>query len=325
MHVLRMCDNQFFGRCADLHLCVELQIISLEHVRSPPQITTFIKQQEQIATGLTRGPHTEAGLTSFCASMEGLLSRSGLRTDYIHFAAMITAAAHIWKEAQRSPRFRGYADVSERLKALFQRCLHLLQGLLADMGAREISNVLWSSATLSMNPDDDVPGLVHALTSRFLYFIGMDEEKQRPTAQATANVLWAFATIGHPAATRKVVAALCSHFGTLAQDQDARQRPKAQECANAMWALARLGDSSAAAKEMVDPVCLHFGQLVESPSAQPRPTSQAVANLVWALGTFEHTPPDHRLLDGLCNYMRDLLYSRDRRTHPNAQEVANFV
>ena len=103
--------------------------------------------------------------------MDGLLSRPGLRTDYIHFSAITTAAAHIWTEAQCSDRFRASADVSEKLKALSQRYLHSLQTLLADMEAQQISNVLWSSATLGLNPDDMVPGMVHALTSRFLQFI----------------------------------------------------------------------------------------------------------------------------------------------------------
>ena len=46
--------------------------------------------------------------------------------------------------------------------ALHQRCLTSLQPLLADMAARQIGNVLWSSATLGFRPDDFVPGMVHA-------------------------------------------------------------------------------------------------------------------------------------------------------------------
>ena len=233
----------------------------------PPEIMAVIKQQKQNALGLTNGPDPEAGLTSFCASMNSLLSRPGLRTEYIHFSAITIAAAHIWTGAQRSPRFRGHADVRERLKALYQRCLRSLQPLLADMGARQISIVLWSSATLSFNPDDVVPGMVHALTSRFLQFIGVKQEKQRPNAQHVANVLWAFATMGHPAATTQVVGALCSHFEGRTLHQDAQQRPKAQECSNVLWALAKLGHVPS--HDVVAAVFDHLVALCQNPGLQP--------------------------------------------------------
>lgn len=167
---------------------------SRETLRTPPQITIFIKHEQYIAVGLTSGPHPEAGLTNFCAGMEGLLSRSGLRIHYIHISAISTAAAHIWTEAQRSPTFKGHADVSDRLKALFRCFLQCLQTL-ADLDAQAISNVLWSSFTTGFNPDDGVPGLVHGLTSKFLYFTDMKREKQWPKALEAANVLWAFATM----------------------------------------------------------------------------------------------------------------------------------
>ena len=257
--------------------------------------------------------------------MDGLLSRSGLRTNYIHFSAVIAAAAHIWTEAQRNDRFRESADACEKLKALFQRCLHSLQALRADLGARQISNVLWSSAILGFNVDDAVPGMVHALTVRFLRSIDAAEEKQRPNAQAAANVLWAIATMGHPAATAQVVGTICLHFGCLTQHSDAAQRPTAQACANVLLALAKLGHSSAAASEVVDSVCLHFAHLMRSPNVKQRPAAQAVANLVWALGTLKHTPTDDRLLTHFCAYMLTLLRSQDEQTCPKAQNIANML
>ena len=368
-----MCPNPAFSEgCADLHVCGALQTVYLQTLRNPPQITAFIKRQKQIAQGVARGSDPEAGLTGFCDDMDGLLARPGLRMNFIHFSAITTAAAHIWTECQRSPQFRGHADVSGRLKALFQRCLQSLQALLTDVGSQAVSNVFWSSATLGFNPDDAVPGMVHALTSRFLQFLKVSKEKQQPNAQEAANMLWAFAAMGHPAATAQVVSAIFSHFACLTLHSDAQQRPKAQgcanamravaklghssaamtkmmdsaclhfarliehrdawrrptaqECANAMWALAKLGHSSAAATKMMDSTCSHFARLVTgSPETQQRPDAQEVANMVWALGTLKHTPPDDKLLDGLCEYMRILLRSHDQRTRPNAQEIANTV
>ena len=76
----------------------------------------------------------------------------------------------------------------------------------------------------------------------------------------------------------------------------------------------------------MDAACLHFARLVRgSPDAQQWPNAQEVANLVWALGTLKHTPPDDRLLDGLCGYMRNMLYNHDQRSCPSAQNIANTL
>ena len=155
---------------------INLQTTACERLRDPPQITAFIKQQEQTAIRLTTGTDPEAGLTIVCASMEGLLARPGLRLNYIHFSAITTAAAHVLTAAQQSPRFRGHSDVNDRLKALFHRCLQSLQALLSKLDAQAISNVFWSSATLSFNPDDAVPGMVQAQASKFVHFLDVDKE-----------------------------------------------------------------------------------------------------------------------------------------------------
>ena len=154
--------------------------MSVERLRNPWDITTFIKQQKGVALSSTRGSSPEAGLTGFCDSMDDLLSAAGSRMNYINFSAVITGTAQTWAEAQRNDSFKGDAAVFERLERLYQRCLRSLQPLLADVGAQGCSTVLWSSATLGLSPDDIVPGMVHALTSRFLQFIDVAEEKQRP-------------------------------------------------------------------------------------------------------------------------------------------------
>ena len=212
-----------------------MQTVGLEGLRSPPQITTFIKQQQQVALRLTTGPDPEAGLISFCASMDGLLSIPGLRSDYIHFSAITTAAAHIWKGAQQSSRFRGHADVS--VEGLYRRCLQSLQPLLADMGAQAISNVLWSSATLSFNPDDAVPGMVDTLTSRFLHLINVAEARQTPNAYDVANVLWALAQLKH-APSHAVVAAMFDRLVALCHIPGLQ--PNSQDISNSLVACAEL-------------------------------------------------------------------------------------
>ena len=258
--------------------------------------------------------------------MDGLLSRSGLAFNHIHFSAIITAATQIWAEAHRSPTFSGHADVKERLKTLFQRCLQSLQALHADMGAQAISNVLWSSAALSFNPDNIVPGTVHALKSRFRQVIDVADEKQHPNAQECANVLWALARLGRStAAAKEMVDSVCLHFALLTQHSTVKQRPTAQGCSTLLRALATMKQQSASATEAVDIVCLHFSRLVESPSAQQRPTIQAVANLVWALGTLKHTPSDDGLLSHCCGYVHTLLRNQDAHFHPTSQAIGNML
>ena len=253
--------------------------------------------------------------------MDGLLSRAGLRTDYIHFAAIITAAAHIWKEAQCSPRFSGHADVGQRLKNLFQRCLQSLHTLLPEMATQQISNVLWSSATLGFDPDDSVPGLVHALTARFLYFIKMGGEKQQPNAQEAANVLWAFATMGHPAATAQVVGAICSHFGRLIESPIAQPRPSAQEVANLLWALCTL-EHTPPDDRLLDRLCNYMRDLLYSHDRRTHPNAQDIGNTVWALGQLKHVPsPD--VVTVLFDHLEALC--KTPRLQPTSQNISNSL
>ena len=209
--------------------------------------------------------------------------------------------------------------MSKRLNALFHRCLQRLQGLLADIGAQGIANVLWSSATLSINPDDDVPGLVHALTSKFMYFIGMDEEKRRPTAQATANVLWAFATMGHPAATAQVVDAVCLHFGRLVDSPTAQPRPTAQAVAKLVWALGTL-EHTPSDDRLLDQLCAYMRDLLCSRDRRTHPNAQEIANTVWGLGQLKHAPSQD-VVTAMLEYLVASCHSPGLK--PNSQDICN--
>ena len=253
--------------------------------------------------------------------MDGLLSRPGLHMNYIHFSAITTAAAHIWKEAQRSPRFGSHADLSKRLKTIFRRCLQSLQVLLAEVESRQISNVLWSSATLGFDPDDSVPGLVHALTLRLLYFINTGGEKQQPKAQEAANVLWAFATMGHPAATAQVVDAICLHFGRLVDSPTAQPRPDAQAVANLVWALGTL-EHTPADDTLLDRLCAYMRDLLCSRDRRTHPNAQEIANTVWALGQLKHAP-SHDVVIEMFDHLEVLCQTPDLQ--PDSQNVSNSL
>ena len=281
--------------------CFDLQTLSVEGLRHPTQITTYIKQQKTMAFISAKGPGPEAALTGFCYSMDGLLYAAASCMNYINYAAVVTALAHIWAEAQRYDRFRSHADTREKLKALYQRCLQSLQQLLPDSDEQGCRTLLWSSATLGFNPDDMVPGMVHALTVRSLQLIDA-EGKQRPNAQAAANVLWAFATMGHSAATSQVVETICVDFGRLTRQPDAQQRPTAQECSNLLWALAKMSHSSAAATEVVGTICVHFTSLTRQSDTKQRPKAQECANLLWALAQLKHAPL-HDVVTALLDHL----------------------
>lgn len=145
--------------------------------------------------------------------MDAVFSKAIFLMDHINYAAIVTALVHVWDAAQHSDRFRSDTRTHDRLEALYQRCVQSLHPVLADMHAQGFSTVLWSSAKLGFSPDTVVPGMVQDLTHRFSQLIYVSEERQRPIAQQDVNMLWALATLGHPAA--EVVESVCLHFASL--------------------------------------------------------------------------------------------------------------
>ena len=145
------------------------------------------------------------------------------------------------------------------------------------MGAREISNVLWASATLSLNPDDIVPGMVHDITSRFVQFIDVAEEKQHPNAQELANVLWAFAQLKH-APSQDVMSAMFDNLVALCQTPCVQ--PNSQNISNVLLACAEL-------QLAVKPTCVevllnHFLKMQMSSVDY-----QHYSNVAWSLAVMQ--------------------------------------
>ena len=258
--------------------------------------------------------------------MRDLLSAPGLHINYIHFSAVITASTHIWAAAQHrhSDSFRGHVALLKKLEALYQRCVQGLRPLLADMSAREISNVVWASATLGFDPDAVVPGMRHDLTTRFLHLVNARQERQRPNAQDCANLLWAFATKDHAAASTDAVDAVSLHFGCLTQHPDAKQRPDQQACANVLWSLATMGHP-AAATEVVDPICLRFASLTRRPDNRQHPTTQTCANLLWAVAKLDHSSAVTRAVHSVGLHFARLIQHPDIKQRPDAQDCANVL
>ena len=243
----------------------------------------------------------------------------------IHYSAITTAAAHIWTGARQSPRFRGQADVSERLNTLFRRCFQRLQSLLADIDARAISSVLWSSATLSFKPDDAMQGMVQALTSKFLQLVVVEQKKQRPNAHDVAHMMWAFATMGHPAATAQVVGAICLQFGRIVRSPVAQLRPKAQAVANLMWALGTLMHTPLDDR-LLSHLCTYMHTLLRNQDERVHPNAQACAHVLWALARMGHSSAAAmKMVDAMCLHFARLVSAPTAQHRPTAQQVAKFV
>ena len=133
---------------------LHVQDIRLQKMCDPPQVTTYIKEQQRIALAGVRGHQPNKALLGFYASMEHLCSVAGLLLNYANLSAIITATAQLWTSAQANSSFKLTANTAGlELNHFYCSTLLQLELKLPDVGAREISNILWSSAKLGLNPD----------------------------------------------------------------------------------------------------------------------------------------------------------------------------
>jgi len=148
---------------------------------------------------------------------------------------------------------------------------------MSAVGAREISNILWSSAKLGLHPDAFVPGMTDALAAKLLQ-LTKDEARRQPNAQEDANLLWALATLGHEPADKGLIDVVFKHFVMLIRHHDAQKRPTSQGVSNVMWAL---GESNHAPPDGAASVIL------ERPTAlcglpSQAPNAQELSNTLFA-------------------------------------------
>ncbi|MCJ1368708.1 hypothetical protein MMC16_007853 [Acarospora aff. strigata] len=296
----------------------------LGRLPSPPQITAYIKAQKEKALDSMRGFKPATALLIFCSSMQHLYRTASCQLNYIHMSAIITALGHVWPAAQRHPSWQNQPQARHSAEALYDQSLKQLQPMLQDMGARQISNILWSSAKLGFNPDDFVPGMVHTLADRFLQLMHDANMSQCPNAQNAANFVWALATMHHAAATDQLLGSVCTYFASLLQHSDARQRPTSQAVANVMWALA-VKKHTLKDGRLLDDFFMYMHELLQSQGQRARPKAQEVSIMLWALAELKHTLKDGRLRDDFCMYMHSLLQHPDAWQRPTSQAVSNFM
>ncbi len=293
-------------------------------MRHAAQVSTYIKEQQRMTLAGVRGHQPDKALLRFYASMEHLCSVAGSLLDHISLSATITATAQLWTTAQANSSFKPSANTAESgLAHLYTSTLLQLKSMLPDVEARQISNILWSSAKLGLNPDAFVPGMTDALAAKLLQMT-KDEARRQPNAQECANFVWALATLGHEPADKGLVDAVCYHFARLIKHRDDSKQPNAQGAANIMWALATLGHEPAD-QGLIDAVCRHFVVLIKHRDARQQPTAQGAANFLWALATLGHEPADQSMTDAVCDYFAMLTRHRDALKRPSAQGAANVM
>ena len=287
----------------------------------PAQVSSYIKDQQRMASAGVRGHQPDKALLGFYASMEQLCSVARPLLNYISLSAIITATAQLWTTAQANSSFKPSADTADfELKQFYCSILLQLKPMLPSVGAQAVSNILWSSAKLGLSPDAFVPGMTDALAARLLQ-LTKAEARHQPNAQSCANFLWALATLGHEPADKGWVDAVCAHFAMLIKHHDESTQPNAQGAANFLWALATLGHEPAD-KGWVDVVGAHFAMLTKHHDESKRPNEQGAANVVWALATLGHEPADKGLVDVVCNHFVMLIRHHDARKQPGSQAAA---
>ena len=259
-----------------------VQDFKLQQMSHPSHVTTRIKEQQRMASAGVKGHQPDKALLSFYASMEHLCSVAGPLLDYISVNAIITATAQLWTKAQANSSFKPRANVAgSELERFYCSTLLHLEPVLPDVEARQISNILWSSAKLELNPDAFVPGMTDALVVELLQLTKV-KARHQPNAHDCSNFVWALASLSYEPADKGSIKAICNSFVMLTKRHDESKRPTALNCANFFWALASLGHEPAD-EGLVDAVCERFAMLTKHHDALKRPSAQGAANVMWAL------------------------------------------
>ena len=306
-----------------LLLHVDLQTSYVERLQDPRQITAYVKHRKEAALSSARGDSSlEADLTAFCNNMNVLICRAGPRMNHIHFAAIVTASAHIWEAAQSDSNHTIWSGLHHKIERVYWRCIQGLHPLLANLAPQQISTVLWSSATLGFNPDDCVPGMMQALMHRFLQLINTADTRQHPSAQSCANVIWAVAVMRHPAASAvEVLNSACSRFAHLLSSPVVTQQPKAEEVASVVWSLGTLKHTPHD-DALLDDLCVHMLTLLLSQDGRARPNAQATSSMLWGLAELKHAPP-HHVGPALLDHLRALCQTPGWQ--PTSQAISNSL
>ena len=203
------------------------------------------------------------------------------------------------------------------LASLLKRFLSLIQAPEGRQqpNAQEVTNFLWSLATMGRVPSDVV---VETCCARIVQLINSADTAQRPNAQDIANLFWALGTMKIWSKDTAFLELCCTHFEALMHSQ-ACDRPNAQATANVLWGVSRM-KATLVGNAFVDMCCAHFTTLIRSGVTSDQPNAQTIANMLWALHGLKHAPKD-----GIVSCMTDRFMSLSTFSgqNPTAQNISN--
>jgi len=189
--------------------------------------------------------------------------------------------------------------------------------VLPKLDPQGASNIFWSCARLSLNPDSAVPGLTAKLLST-------EARGKRAVAQDLSNTVWAVATLkdaGQLAHVDMVVVrALCASFMAFVNSHLANKPVNSQEISNLLWAAATLDLRLDAI--VLDKLCAYTVHLTQQPSAQTSVGAQNVADALWLFYKMRHQPNPDQLSCLLAHF--DSLSAVQGR-QPNSQSISNAM
>ena len=237
-------------------------------------------------------------MLEFCSSLEACTVQRLIRWTLSTLAPFsLLPRMNGWQLSRTATSSMGQDRVRSSVQAVCQQSLKQLQPMMQGMGEQAISHIVWSSIKLGFNPNEHVPGMVDTLTNRYLQLMRVTNKRQRPSEQGAASVLWALATMQHPAATSELVEAVFSFLANLMQHPNVQQRPTAQAVSNVALALPELQHSLKNDRLLHD-FCKYMHSQLQSPDVRVHLNAQNVAKVIWALAKLQHSLED-RLLDGL--------------------------
>ena len=168
-------------------MCMQKQRKQAEHQGS--HTAAYIRAQKDKLLQSVRDPRPDLALDSFFRDMSALCSRPESCINHMHLNAIMNATAKAWTPARARLGQQKQQQARHEMHAFLTKMLQRLQPLLPDVGAREASNLLWSSAKLGVDPDALVPGMTDSLAHQFM--TNMDVA----TGQGFASVLVACAKL----------------------------------------------------------------------------------------------------------------------------------
>ncbi|KAL3149780.1 hypothetical protein ABBQ38_013606 [Trebouxia sp. C0009 RCD-2024] len=266
----------------------------LDNLSSPQDINRYIKSLQKRLASFVRGSQPGPAMLEFCSCLEQVYDTVAPKMDAINISTNLTSLSQLWADAQHNRNFRDHdGQVRSNIEAVFRQSLKQLQPMMHSLEVRGISNIVWSSAKLGLDPNEYGQGMVRILLNRFMQLVRAADKRQRPNAQDVANLVWALATMHHAAATSELLDCVCSYFGSLMQHPHKWLRPRSQDVANVMWAVAELKHSLE--DRLLDDLCMYMHSLLQAEDLRSRPDAQQVANMLWALAQLKHAPPGEAL------------------------------